>query len=541
MPRAPNSPVADNSKEPRESRPAAPATAKQAGAKRKRAPSGDAKSERAKGETPKRARKAGGGAKGAAGRGGRTGDRRSATGGRRRSDEKPGRDGAPGRARSQARASSGRGGRRGAQKRSGAKASTPKSGSQKGRAQKGNSQKKGPPVGAVAGGRPMRAAGSRRPSRGPLDPARLFLQRLVALMPDAVVTLMADGSIGQWSTGAARLTGRRRRDVQRRGFASVFRAPEVLEGLIDDLEDRGRVTDLEVSLHGREGADVPVRIHATRLRDLGPVRSGARQTEGERYLLILHDLTEVQRIRTRLIETEKLSAMAKIAGSVAHEFRNPLNSLFLTTDLLEDELEGNEDIQTAIAPTLAAIREEIERLNQIISHYLSLSKIASSAPQVMDLGEVVTEFAGVWAERAEQRGLRLRTKVDDGEHHISADPDQVRRILVNLVENAFDALDEESESRTRAGTVTLFVRGMRRSAKLTVKDNGPGIPEDMRERVLEPFVTSKSGGSGLGLYLVRETVLAAEGSMTLTSSDGRGTSVSVRWPLAAVTEEPASS
>ena len=139
-----------------------------------------------------------------------------------------------------------------------------------------------------------------------------------------------------------------------------------------------------------------------------------------------------------------------------------------------------------------------------------------------------------WQDRAEARGVVLQVRADDGPHAISADPNQVRRIMVNLVENAFDALegrDEADGGRARQGRVSLILRRMRRSVKLTVKDNGPGIPSDHRERVFEPFFTSKSGGSGLGLYLVREIVLAAGGSMSLSSGDGRGTSVSVRWPL----------
>ncbi len=251
-------------------------------------------------------------------------------------------------------------------------------------------------------------------------------------------------------------------------------------------------------------------------------------------------MTEVHHIRRRLIETEKLSAMAKIAGSVAHEFRNPLNSLFLNTDLLEDELEGKPDIQEAIQPTLLAIREEIERLNQIITHYLSLSKIASSTPETLDLASVVDDFVAECQPRAEERGFVLKARAEAVGHPISADPNQVRRVMVNLVENAFDALesrDEGETGRAKVGRVTLILRRMRRSVKLTVKDNGPGIPADLRERVFEPFFTSKSGGSGLGLYLVREIVLAAGGSMSLSSADGRGTSVSVRWPLVDETKE----
>ncbi len=344
------------------------------------------------------------------------------------------------------------------------------------------------------------------------------------------------------------MTGRRRRDVQRSGLKALFRDPAELELLIADLEERGRVVDRELVLVRHGGDELPVRVYGTCLkpetrtgaapRGRRHKRAGGRgkavNPDTDRYLIVIHDMTEVHHIRRRLIETEKLSAMAKIAGSVAHEFRNPLNSLFLNTDLLEDELEGKADIREAIQPTLLAIREEIERLNQIITHYLSLSKIASSTPETLDLATLVDDFAEEWQPRAEERGFVLKTRADTVTHPISADPNQVRRVMVNLVENAFDALDARQEGETgraRTGRVTLILRRMRRSVKLTVKDNGPGIPADVRGRVFEPFFTSKSGGSGLGLYLVREIVLAAGGSMSLSSADGRGTSVSVRWPL----------
>ncbi|MDJ0521999.1 MAG: PAS domain-containing sensor histidine kinase [Planctomycetota bacterium] len=369
--------------------------------------------------------------------------------------------------------------------------------------------------------------------------ARDILKRVVSLTPDAVLTLCASGRVGMWTTAATRMTGRRRWEVQRSGLASLFRDPDVLERLLSELETRGRTGPLEVALVDAAGDDVPVRIFGARLKAESGKASGG---DPERHVLLLHDMTEVQHIRHRLIETEKLSAMAKIAGSVAHEFRNPLNSLFLSTDLLEDELEGRAAVRDSIAPTLAAIREEIERLNQIITHYLSLSKIASSSPEVVDLGESVAGFAEETQPRLGDDGVTLRVRADDGPHLITADPNQVRRILVNLVENALDAVapdDPGEEKRARRATITLMVRRMRRSIKLTVKDNGPGIPEDLRERVFEPFFTSKAGGSGLGLYLVREIVLASGGAMSLSSSEARGTSVSIRWPFADMEAEAA--
>jgi signal transduction histidine kinase len=367
-----------------------------------------------------------------------------------------------------------------------------------------------------------------------------LLQRLVGVSPDAVVTLRDSGRLGLWNPAASRLTGRRRWEVHRSGLASIFREEGALDALLAELEARGRVGGRELTIADASGEGVPVRVHGARLK--GPPGGasrgrgkGRREADPERYLLLMHDLSELHHIRRRLIETEKLSAMAKIAGSVAHEFRNPLNSLFLTTDLLEDELEGHEEVRSSIAPSLSAIREEIERLNQIITHYLSLSRIAGSSPEEVDLGELVEGFAKENAERLGGMDVRLRVRVDEGDHRITADPNQVRRILVNLVENAVDAVTAEGEEdgrRARRGTITLLVRRMRRSIKLSVKDNGPGIPEEIRARVLEPFFTSKVGGSGLGLYLVREIALASDGTMTLSSTPSRGTSVSIRWPFA---------
>ncbi len=387
-----------------------------------------------------------------------------------------------------------------------------------------------------------RAAGERTRGRGrEIGSAHDILQRLVTLTPDAVLTVRASGRLGMWTTAATRMTGRRRWEVHRRGLAALFRGEGVLERLLAELEARGRVGPAEVTLVNAAGEDVPVRVYGARLKNARKSSGAERGADPERHVLLLHDMTEVQHIRHRLIETEKLSAMAKIAGSVAHEFRNPLNSLFLSTDLLEDELEGHDAVRDSIAPTLAAIREEIERLNQIITHYLSLSKVASTSPEVVDLGSTVAAFVEETAPRLAESDVTLRVRSDDGDHRITADPGQVRRILVNLVENAADAVggeDPSEEKRTRRATVTLLVRRMRRSIKLTVKDNGPGIPEDLRERVFEPFFTSKAGGSGLGLYLVREIVLASGGAMSLSSSEARGTSVSIRWPLAQVQVAP---
>ena len=270
-----------------------------------------------------------------------------------------------------------------------------------------------------------RDQGRRAQGSAQADAAKATMDRLLRVLPDAVMTLRASGRVGLWSVGASRLTGRRRYEVHRRGLARCFQEPGAWEQLVTDVRSSGRVDGRELALQHASGVVVPIRVHGARLRLTGR----AMGQDPDDALFVLTDRTEIHQIRARLIETEKLSAMAKIAGSVAHEFRNPLNSLFLSTDLLEDELEGRADVRQAIGPTLAAIREEIERLNQIITHYLALSQIGGEEPEELDLGEqvegYVTSRREEGEEGAEQR-VSIRLRADAGPHPIRVDRHQLR-------------------------------------------------------------------------------------------------------------------
>lgn len=393
---------------------------------------------------------------------------------------------------------------------------------------------------ALRGPRSAHAAPRREALSGGGPPLRQLSlpEALLTLSPDGVATLTAAGALNLWSAAAERLTGRSRLQARRLGLLALLQDPRQGALLLERAETGRRPVSAEVSLLDAAGRPVPVRLHALALAT-GPSSAAARAPRGEEaadpdaVLLVLQDLSEVHTIRRRLIETEKLSAMAKIAGSVAHEFRNPLNSLFLSADLLEDELAGSGALGSSIAPTLTAIREEVERLNQIITHYLALSKIASSERERVDVGRLADEFASEWRSKAAERGALLRVRTEGAPGQVLGDVNQLRRVLVNLVENALDAVSAPrpgGEPRVRSGTVTLGVRRMRRAVRLVVQDDGDGLPASVRERVFEPFTTTKAGGTGLGLYLVREMVLAHGGTIALSSTPGRGTRVAIRLP-----------
>jgi signal transduction histidine kinase len=350
-----------------------------------------------------------------------------------------------------------------------------------------------------------------------LAPSPELTEALLMLAADGVASVRAGGSLGIWTAAAERLSGRSRAAVQRMGLAALFGDRNAVPRLLAEAARARGPVEAEVVLRHADRREIPVRLRAMPF-------------DGD-VLLVLQDLSEVHTIRRRLIETEKLSAMARIAASVAHEFRNPLNSLFLSADLLEDELSGSGALGETIAPTLAAIREEVERLNHIITHYLALSKIGGASRESVDLVRFVEDFAREWREKAAQRATTLRVRGDTTPALVQGDPQQLRRALVNLVENALDAVGSAGRSpRRRPGLITLSVKRLRGAVRVAVRDNGAGLPSAVQERLFEPFTSTKPGGAGLGLYLVREIARAHGGSVAVSGGQGRGTRVALRLP-----------
>ena len=337
-------------------------------------------------------------------------------------------------------------------------------------------------------------------------------RRLLALLTDGVVTVRPSGRLLHANRAARDALGLRLRELKdtpvQRLFASAAEGKAIWETVVKE----GVLRACEVDLRTVGGRTIPVRISGTRTDGPDP-----------RNLIVFRDLTEIRHIRSRLLETEKLGAMAKTAGSVAHEIRNPLNALFLNADLLEDELREKGEVSTPIEEILRVMREEIERLNEIIKNYLSLSKMGSTNFERLDLNQVVTEFAEEAEEEAARRGVHFELRLSRREANVRGDRNMMRRVLVNLTENAFDAVGKN-------GRVIVGTRRLIHNVKLWVRDNGPGISTEAESQLFQPFFSTKERGTGLGLYLIREIVMAHEGRVALRSTSPHGTQATILLP-----------
>jgi len=344
-------------------------------------------------------------------------------------------------------------------------------------------------------------------------------RRLLALFTDGVLTARPDGKLMHANRAARDALGLKLREIPKVDLKALFTQAGAFRAIWHSVTKDGLSRAREVDLLSSAGRTFPARICAARADGPDP-----------RVLLVFRDLTEIRHIRSRLIETEKLSAMAKVAGSVAHEIRNPLNTLFLNIDLLEDELGeqdgslGKEDGQAdPIQETLGVMREEIERLNDIIKNYLSLSKLSNANFERLDLNQIVREFAEEAEEDALRRDVILDLRLCRGEAIVRADRNMLRRVLVNLVQNAYEA--------TPAGSkVIVGTRRLLRNIKLWVRDSGDGVKDEAKEQLFEPFFSTKDRGTGLGLYLIREIVMAHDGKVALRSIKPHGAQATVLLP-----------
>ncbi|MFQ5843687.1 MAG: nitrogen regulation protein NR(II) [Planctomycetota bacterium] len=335
-------------------------------------------------------------------------------------------------------------------------------------------------------------------------------RQLLGLSTDGVLSVRPDGRLVHANAFARELLDLRLNQLKDTAFQTLFADPARAKALWGKIEQEGKVREEECDLRGRAGKAVPVRIRGARVEGPDP-----------RVLVLFRDLTEIRHIRLRLLETEKLGAMAKIAGSVAHEIRNPLNALFLNADLLEEELqEKRGDVGAPIQEILGVMREEIERLNEIIKNYLSLSKLANASFEKLDLNQLVAEFV----EEAEEGPAAVRMRLCRGKVPIRADRNMIRRVLVNLMQNAKDATPE-------GGRIVFGTRRLTDKVKLTVTDTGTGIPEEVRPHLFQPFFSTKERGTGLGLYLIREIARAHEGEVSLDPMNGKGTRATIHLPI----------
>ncbi len=265
----------------------------------------------------------------------------------------------------------------------------------------------------------------------------------------------------------------------------------------------------------------------------------------------------------RLLHGERLAAIGRLAAQITHEIRNPLSSVALNAELLEDELDslGNVEGVVEARALLARITGEVDRLTQITEAYLGFARRPKPQMTKIDLGLVITDLLDFTAKEHERNRITIVRELPAESVWVDADAGQLRQALLNLLRNAQEAvlevaapaieesgvgdlLDEfggggdedlsaHATGHAGAGTITVSLACKNRQALVVVGDTGPGIPMPENgnlDRIFEAFVTSKAHGTGLGLPMVQQIAVDHGGAVRLLQTGPHGTRFELRVP-----------
>lgn len=230
-----------------------------------------------------------------------------------------------------------------------------------------------------------------------------------------------------------------------------------------------------------------------------------------------------------LLRAEQLAAVGRISAQVAHEVRNPLSSIGLNVELLEEAI-GRAPFSTEAEAReakdiLAAVTREVDRLTEVTEQYLRLARPPSPTLEPEELGELLGSVLDFAREELERAGVRVERELPAGTPPALVDEAQLRQVFLNLLRNAREAMPG-------GGRLTVSTRAVDGAVEAAFSDSGPGMSEAVRERIFEPFFSTKAQGTGLGLAVSQQILQAHGGSLTCHSSPGQGTTFVVRLPRA---------
>lgn len=288
---------------------------------------------------------------------------------------------------------------------------------------------------------------------------------------------------------------------------------------------------------------VTERANAVARGDLTPKQVLATNDEiGELATTFEGMVAAIRRAREELVNAERLAAIGKMAAHVTHEIRNPLSSIGLNLELLEEEVArataaGTPEaelrpVMKEAAQLVTAIRAEVDRLSRIAEQYLSVARRPRPRLEPERVDDLVQELLAFVQPELDRAGVRVRVEVDEAGPEIPLDESQIRQALLNLLRNAREAMP-------KGGEIVVGVSFGGDVVTITVDDTGPGVPEELRASIFDPFFTTKQRGTGLGLAVTRDIIEAHGGAISCEARSSGGTRFRITLPVGGAPARPA--
>lgn len=292
------------------------------------------------------------------------------------------------------------------------------------------------------------------------------------------------------------------------------------------------VSELAQAAQRVKSGDLNFEVETTQQNEVGALA----RTFNE----MIAGLRRNRELEEQLQRAERSAVVGRLASGIAHEIRNPLNFMNLSIDHLREKFvapntpsAAAESARAEAVNILGLIKDEIGRLNRLVSDFLSYGRPARLKLREVDARALLEEVLGLVRAQAEQQGVRTSLRVDDRESadtHFTVDAEQIKTCFSNLIINAVQAMPE-------GGALDVVLTPAEMHLTVSITDTGHGIAPEALEQIFEPYYSTKETGIGLGLPLTKKLIEDHGGEITVSSEPGRGTTFTVQLPRAAAWRE----
>ncbi|HEY1940412.1 MAG TPA: ATP-binding protein [Candidatus Angelobacter sp.] len=335
------------------------------------------------------------------------------------------------------------------------------------------------------------------------------LDQMMANLQDGVMLFTSDSNAVLVSASAERFIGKPRGEMLGRHPAEIFSRESVLgRTILQAFASRQPVGQEEIE--DAQGRHIQVSLDFI-------------EEHGERIgaLLTLRDAESVHRIEDEIELSRRLSAIGRLTSGVAHEVKNPINAIVVHLEVLRQKMK---DVEPDTRRHVDVIGSEIQRLDRVVQTLVDFTRPVELRLNDMDLGKVMDDVTILASPVAEKNHVMIETETSPDPLPVRIDVDLVKQAILNIVLNGVQAMPE-------GGTLRMTAKRDADGALIMVRDQGAGIPENIRDKIFNLYFTTKSGGSGIGLAMAYRVVQLHHGSVEFTSIIDHGTTFYLRFPL----------
>jgi PAS domain S-box-containing protein len=349
-------------------------------------------------------------------------------------------------------------------------------------------------------------------SRSQLAEAKNYLESILGSVSTSVITLDHDLHIRLVNPAATAVLGVPAEALLGKSLSACGPEGSALARFGTDMEN-----------HFRDNGESPWRAQAELASDAGIrqlLARGTPLTSGEtpEFALAFDDVTQ-------LIQAQRDAAWGEVARRMAHEIKNPLTPIQLSAERLQVKLENKLDApeRQVLMRATEMIVNQVESMKSLVNAFSQYARLPSPKLARLDLNALIHEVLALYEDNS-----AIQTHLAESLPPISADPAQLRQVLVNIIKNA-----QEATADMRDAHIDVTTRREGERVILCVEDNGPGFPESLMGRLFEPYATNKPKGTGLGLPIVKKIIEEHHGGIEIRNLSPRGASVSIRLPVTA--------